>query len=262
MPLISLHDKAAIAAFCRRHPALYIYELGDLDDFFWPHTTWYGWEEQGVLRQLALLYHDMTTPVLLAHAAGDHDGLRRLLGGVLPLLPRRIYAHLDAGAIAALVGAYRAEPHGPHLKMDLRDPSALAGYPATAEQLSEADLPDIEALYAASYPGNWFVPRMLQTGCYYGIRSDGALVCIAGVHVFAPAQGVAALGNVTTHPAWRGRGLAAAACAALCRALLARGVATIGLNVRADNAAAIACYQKLGFRRTAAYDEWMLEAHG
>jgi len=36
-------------------------------------------------------------------------------------------------------------------------------------QLSPA-IEELNALYRASYPGNWFEPRMLETGYYYGIR--------------------------------------------------------------------------------------------
>jgi ribosomal protein S18 acetylase RimI-like enzyme len=43
--------------------------------------------------------------------------------------------------------------------------------------------------------------------------------------------------------------------AALCR-LLGAEIDVIGLNVRADNAAAIACYRGIGFELRHAYDEW------
>ena len=96
---------------------------------------------------------------------------------------------------------------------------------------------------------------MLATGRYVGIREDGRLVCVAGVHVYSPVFGVAALGNVATLPSLRGRGLARGACAALCRLLLEDGIETIALNVRADNAAAIASYATLGFEPAAEYVE-------
>ncbi len=99
---------------------------------------------------------------------------------------------------------------------------------------------------------------MLETGHYYGIRQDGALLSIAGVHVYSPQYRVAALGNITSHPAARERGLATLVTARLCKELL-RNVDHIGLNVRADNASAIACYTKLGFTRTAEYGEYALE---
>ena len=42
MKTICLHDKDRIEALLRRDTFLNIYQLGDLDDYFWPHTTWYA----------------------------------------------------------------------------------------------------------------------------------------------------------------------------------------------------------------------------
>ena len=115
------------------------------------------------------------------------------------------------------------------------------------------------AFYSHSYPDNWYDPRMLETGYYVGIRREGKLVCAAGVHVYSSTYRVAALGNIATDPALRGQGLAQRATAQLCRALLTT-VDTIGLNVKADNAAAIACSRKLGFEVAAEYEEAMFDA--
>jgi ribosomal protein S18 acetylase RimI-like enzyme len=144
--------------------------------------------------------------------------------------------------------------------MALTDRSRLAGVDGSeAVALSAADADDLLALYAASYPGNWFVPRMLQTGYYYGIRRGPALASVAGVHVFSPPYKVAALGNITTRPDARGQGLATTATARLCQDLLRAGIEHVGLNVRADNRSAVACYTKLGFERVADYGEYHVE---
>jgi len=42
----------------RRDAELRIYSLGDLDDFFWPATTWYGWEDGGQLQEVVLVPTD------------------------------------------------------------------------------------------------------------------------------------------------------------------------------------------------------------
>jgi predicted GNAT family acetyltransferase len=100
---------------------------------------------------------------------------------------------------------------------------------------------------------------MLETGLYQGIRRGGCLVSVAGVHVYSPRYRVAALGNITTHPDWRGRGLATLVSAKLCETLSKGGIEHIGLNVKADNVAALTCYERLGFRWAADYGEYTLE---
>ena len=120
------------------------------------------------------------------------------------------------------------------------------------------DLPALTDLYAEAYPGTWFQPRMLETNRYVGIEEDGRLLCVAGVHVYSPNWRVAALGNVATAPSARGQGLAKASCSYLCRLLLADGIETVGLNVRADNATAVRVYEQLGFTVVATYLETFL----
>jgi predicted GNAT family acetyltransferase len=107
-------------------------------------------------------------------------------------------------------------------------------------------------------PLDWFVPRMLESGVYCGIRVDGDLVPVAGVHAYSRAQR-AVLGKAATHSGWRGRGIATAACAHVCARALAERIEHVGLNVKAD-AAAIACYRRLGFERVGTYGEFMLTA--
>lgn len=258
MRAICLHDKDRIAAFLRRRPELHDYMIGDLDDFFWPYTQWYGLEEGGQLRQVALLYAGTSLPVLLA-LTDDPPAMRELLRGVLHLLPRRVYAHLSDGVLEALADTYRAESHGTYYKMRLADPARSDGVDVSdVAQLTPADLAEVRAFYEAAYPGNWFDPRMLETGQYFGLRRDGELASVAGVHVYSPAYGVAALGNIATHPRARGQGLATTTTAALCRSLRQR-VGYIGLNVNTQNQPAIACYRRLGFEPAATYGEYMLE---
>ncbi|MFL5704574.1 MAG: GNAT family N-acetyltransferase [Ktedonobacteraceae bacterium] len=124
--------------------------------------------------------------------------------------------------------------------------------------MTVADLDELETFYADSYPGNWFDPRMLETGCYYGLRRNKQLASVAGIHVYSPRYKVAVLGNVTTHPDYRGQGLATAVCAKLCQALL-RTVDYVGLNVKTDNLSAIKCYERLGFAPIATYEEFECE---
>ncbi|MCB0166342.1 MAG: GNAT family N-acetyltransferase [Anaerolineae bacterium] len=256
---VCLHDRAEIELYLRRTAPLHLYELGDLDDFFWPYTTWYAHRQVSDIEQAALVYSGISLPVLLALTLPPFTEMAALLRSIRPFLPKRIYAHLSGDLVEVLADDYQIESHGLHHKMILANPAVLAAVDTShVIPLSITDIDRLTALYQASYPDNAFDARMLETGCFFGLEDDGALVSVAGIHVYSEQYRVAAVGNVTTHPAYRGRGLALAACAKLGQQLLERRIKHIGLNVKADNQAAIACYQKLGFDYVATYTEYTL----
>ncbi|MEI7759285.1 MAG: GNAT family N-acetyltransferase [Thermoleophilia bacterium] len=255
MAFVELEDRDAIAAFLRRNARAHVYELGDLDDFDWPHTRWFGWTHDGRLEQIALLYTAPAVPVLIAIAEQPLGAMADLLRAARDLLPAVLHAHVTTPLLDTLAERWTIDGARPHLKLALMRNDLLAGHVVPVEILGPADLVEIETFYAAAYPGTWFVPRMLATGRYVGVRQNGRLACVAGVHVTSPTWRVAALGNVATLPELRGQGLARGACAALCLLLLADGAETIALNVRADNTAALEAYARLGFEVATAYTE-------
>ncbi len=261
MNFVCLHNKQEIERFLQKNSYLHIYSLGDLDEFFWPYTVWYGLKTNGRIEAVALLYVGQLLPTLLALSDED-DVIRELLGAIEHLLPHRFYAHLSPGVENVLNGANNLEPHGQHYKMALDNQEVINSYNcADVVRLSQLDLDDIQEFYKESYPGNWFDPRMLETNQYFGIRDDAVLVAIAGIHVYSPQYKVAALGNIATLPLYRRKGYGQRVTAKLCRSLSTE-VSSIGLNVKADNKAAILCYQKLGFKIVAAYGEFMVQRKG
>ncbi|MUL37211.1 GNAT family N-acetyltransferase [Gloeocapsopsis dulcis] len=256
MRIVCLHDKNEIEVLLRQNTFLHLYSIGDLDDFFWQHTTWYGLQEN-TLKQVVLLYTGSSLPVLLGLTA-EPILMAHLLRSIIHLLPRQFYAHLSGDLAQVFAGDYQIQSHGLHHKMALTNSQLLADFDTSeVVQLTVENADEIEDLYRLSYPENWFDSRMLETGYYYGIRRGNNLVSIAGVHVYSPQYKVTALGNITTHPQFRGQGLSKSVTARLCQELL-KTVSYVGLNVKADNAIAIACYEKLGFKRIGTYEEYLL----
>lgn len=265
MSLVELTDKKKIHDFFLFHdPALHIYEIGDLDDFFFPKTKWYGLEDQHhSLKVLALLYSSPDLTVLLMFGDDVTSG-RRLLTLLCPILPPNLYSQLSPRLLEALTPRYSADHHGMFCKFYIRDMDKSSRlclpYAHGAERLSTSDLVAIETFYRVAYPGNWFDPRMLETGQTYGIWNEdhSQLVAIAGIHVYSVEYRVAALGNIASHPSRRREGLARKVAATLILSLMHAGIRTIGLNVHAENEAAIECYKSLGFEKLAIYEENML----
>jgi ribosomal protein S18 acetylase RimI-like enzyme len=245
---MELRDPAVLERALRRDPELHVYELGDLDPFFFPRTRWLALDPAG---PIALLY-DGAVLLLLARAA-ELDAAGDLLAQLGDVLPPRLHAHLSPGLGARLPAGFRAGPPRRLVKMALRG-ELPAVDEAGVEPLGAADEAELLAFYARAYPDNWFDPRMLATGCYAGVRAGGELACAGGVHVLSERTRVAALGNIATDPRFRGRGLARRVTARICRAVRPR-VELVALNVRADNEAALRCYRGLGFAPVAEYEE-------
>lgn len=258
--MVSLTEKPVLEQFFSTDPLLNIYCLGDLDDFFWPRTKWYGLEEEKKLKSVILLYEGGDIPTLLAFAREKKiDYLNHLLELAQDLLPSRFYAHLSIGAEQALKGAFKLTLLSVDYKMGLKYKKKLNEFDTSSViSLSKLCLDEINSFYKQSYPENWFDPRMLDTGHYYGIRCKNDLVVVTGVHVYSEQYNVAALGNIATNPGWRGQGLATKATAYLCNELL-KTVDYIGLNVKKENIAAQKCYTKLGFVNVAEIGEWLIE---
>ena len=260
MSVICLHDKSRIEAFLRKNVYLHIYSIGDLDDFFWPDTAWYGWEKGGEIQAVALLYTASPDPTLLALSERE-DIMWELVRSIFHILPGRFYAHLSPSVAEVFRQQCQIKSFGKHYKMGLKNTSLLHDVDCSRViRLMENDLEDMLGLYEEGYPGNWFNTRMLQTKQYFGIRIENRLVSVAGIHVYSEKYKVAALGNIVTHPDYRGKGFGKAVTAGLCQSL-SEHVDNIGLNVKADNAAAITLYEKLGFEIVGTYYEFMVLSH-
>jgi ribosomal protein S18 acetylase RimI-like enzyme len=103
--------------------------------------------------------------------------------------------------------------------------------------------------------GGAFDLTQVQRGAFYGILVGNRLVSVAGTHLVSPGYGVAAVGNIFTHPEYRGRGYGTATTSAVVAELLAGGIRDIVLNVSQNNEGAIRIYERLGFERYCAYLE-------
>ncbi len=115
-------------------------------------------------------------------------------------------------------------------------------------RLQGRDIGRINRLYSVEGGPASYTSRHVDHGVYYGVIVDDRLVSIAGTHVDSPGERVAVVGNVLTHPRYRGGGLATIATSAVTQALLEH-CDLVTLTVEASNAPALAVYAKLGYRQ-------------
>jgi GNAT superfamily N-acetyltransferase len=236
VPMPRLTDKNEIRARLRRDPAWSVYALGDLQLPIFAKTLWF-------VPDLTLVVQEYGTAILFAMGPGSvREALECVAGPV----------HLQVQRDALDEVVRHAAVSSPRLMWRMTwtaDHMALPS--AVTSRLNASDVSALQALYAdgdsSGESPDFFFPSMVTDGVFHGLYEGRALVAAAGTHLLAREEGVAAIGNVYTRRDRRGRGLGRLVMSAVLGELA--GVETIGLNVRADNDAALHLYETLGFAR-------------
>ena len=233
----------------RRDVVAAVYHLGDLDPRQLPHTRWWvACAPGGTIGAVLLLYDAFDVPAVLP--LGTPAAIGALLDAAPVRRARGTRSVVQVPAAARPVVAERAtiEHDHPLVRMTLhrRDHVAAPRDLSRVVPLTPQDAQALRRLLVHS-PDAFFTPEQLMHGRAYGVWHQGELVAAAGTHVLNPHEGVAVVGNVVTHPAWRNRGLATRCTARLVAALLEQ-VEQVALNVGRTNAAARRVYARLGFR--------------
>ena len=109
--------------------------------------------------------------------------------------------------------------------------------------LSHVNAAEMVALTDLAFPG-FFRKRTCEMGSYYGVRSDGELIAMGGERLML--EGYSEISGVCTHPAHRGKGLAASLIWRLVRDHRRDGLVS-WLHVAAANRRAQELYLRLGF---------------
>jgi ribosomal protein S18 acetylase RimI-like enzyme len=178
-------------------------------------------------------------------SAESYEALRELtnLGGVAGLFLDRPYS---------LQPGWTLKRDGRIHQMICLDPVAYepAQVPQGAEfvHLTAADVPEMVALATLTEPGP-FNERTMELGTFFGIRSGGRLLAMAGERQRWP--NFVEVSAVCTHPDARGRGYGSLLTATVAARIQQCGETPV-LHVYAANQSAVRVYESLGFtlRRT------------
>ena len=233
MPRLTAKDD--IRAILRRDPRWCVYALGDLTPRMFAKCQWFT-------PDLTLVLHDYGTSILFADGTAS---IREALDHVS--WPVHLQVQRDALDEVKRHAIVTNEKH--MIRMAWTGGSTRVSDRVT--RLGAQDVPAIERLYAdgasAGESPDFFYASMVTDGVFFGVRKGDDLIAAAGTHLVARDEGAAAIGNVYVRRDRRGCGLGRAVTAAVLHELA--GIETVGLNVRADNDAAIRVYESLGFAR-------------
>jgi ribosomal protein S18 acetylase RimI-like enzyme len=185
-------------------------------------------------------------------------------------LGRALFATGDPAALDAMLSlhpgplttylATAAPEHLPVLEryyvlsgaLEMRRMSVTAGgfKPVKGEvrRLHREDARALNMLYSTEGAPTGYSGETIEQGVYFGAYEAGRLASVAGTHVVSPNAGVGVVGNVFTHPAFRGAGLAERVTSAVTAELLDRyGCPLVALTVNPENAPAVHAYRRLGY---------------
>ncbi len=216
------------------------YAIAQLEPRRFPLTEWYA--AAGPSGR-ALVLHSRSGLGHALFATGDPDALDAALN--LHPGPRFTFGSMRQEHKRAIEKYFFVTRRQEMARMAVTAASfTRVGGPAV--RLTGNDITAVNRLYSTEGGRTSYRPEHLDEGVYFGIVEDGKLVSIAGTHVVSPAEGIAVVGNVFTHPRCRGRGLATAATSAATAELLERCPLVV-LTVETGNAPAVSAYRRLGF---------------
>lgn len=200
-----------------------------------------------------MVLHDYGTSILFAHGTGS---IREALDHVT--WPVHLQVQPDALAEVARHAVVTNEKHMTRMAWT----GGSTRVSDRVNRLGAQDVAAIERLYAggesAGESPDFFYGSMVTDGVFFGVYKGEDLIAAAGTHLVSRDEGAAAIGNVYVRSDRRGRGLGRAVTAAVLHELA--GIETVGLNVRADNDAAIRMYESLGFVRHCEFREALATA--
>lgn len=234
-------DKRALDAALTEDRAYAAYALGHLERRLFERARFWTAEGEGgagVVMHATAMGQTMVV-------GGDPAAI----DAILSLHPGPRTTYLSTCAPEHLAVVERTHALSATLRMTRMSVTRAAFSPATGavRRLIGGDIRMLNALYALEDAPSYYTAEHIELGVYCGAFEDGRLIAVAGTHVVAPNVAIAVVGNVFTHPAWRGRGLATAVTSGVTEELLDRGCALVALTVDPANTSAVRAYSRLGY---------------
>jgi len=236
-----LRDVDELRSMMTPHRAYAAYALGQLQPHLFARSDWYVSRGAG---GEALLLHSHGGLGNALFALGSTDALEALLQ--LHPGPRHTFLTCQVHQLETVVRHLRLSERQSMARL-LADRETFRQVEGRVVRLRGRNASELNRLYRTDGTLAYYTPDNVDEAVYYGAYDDGRLVSAAGTHVVSERDGIAVIGNVFTHPAYRNRGRAALVTSAVTRDLLAT-CREVVLSVDPRNVPAMHAYERLGYR--------------
>ena len=234
-------DREACIRWLARAPIHHLMLLGDLYPPLISVSEIYVATDEGQIVGVGSLFRGFSIPSVII--TEDNPTVQNAL---LTRMSKRLESEwitISTRTSSSVLGQFGKRTYShTELQMLLHEPIPTPVKPARLIQRGEFD--SLNQFYSEHRVEAW-TPLMFEMGPFYGVWRDGQLIAAAGIHFVTPF--IAQIGNVFSHPRYRGRGYATAATAGVTNHLRRMGIQIISLFVVAENAPAIRIYERQGF---------------
>jgi ribosomal protein S18 acetylase RimI-like enzyme len=235
-----LDDRNQIRQMLESRRTYAAYALGQLDPVLFRMSEWWGAHGPG---GQALILHSRGGLGSATFVMGDNGPLEALLQTHSG--PRQTFFTCEVHHLDSVLRYFDLEQRQTMIRMHV---TADTFKPAEGEarRMVGRDVRTINTLYRTDGVPSFYSSRQIEDSVYFGIERDGALVAIAGTHVISAVSGIAVVGNVYTHPQYRGQHLAQITTSAVTERLL-KTCREVVLSVDPTNKPAVRAYERLGY---------------
>jgi GNAT superfamily N-acetyltransferase len=240
---IDAHASADEArAFLERDRLMAAYALADIDQPEIEGARWWIARRDGDIAAVVMVVEGL--PFRPCFATGASDGIAALFREAIR--EPRVLLATPPRSRGAIELSYRFERVDHMRRMVVNINRFRPRINQQVTRLTADHLDSVIDLYGHA-SRTYFTPERMRREIYYGIYQADILVAAAGTHVRSARSGLAAVGNVLTRLAYRGRGMARSVTSAVTETALEQHRDVVP-NVREDNMPAIAVYERLGYQ--------------
>ncbi len=239
-----LGDREQIRRILEGRRAYAAYALGQLEPVLFRQTDW--WLSSSATNQGLVLHSrgGLGNATFAMGEAGALDALMSVHPG-----PRRTFLTCEPHHLETVLRHFDLEQRQTMMRMHVTS-AAFRPIDGPVRRLTGADVRAINRLYRTDGAPSFYSSRQIDDAVYFGAERDGELIAVAGTHVISQASAIAVVGNVYTHPRYRGQRLAQCTTGAVTEQLL-RFCRDIVLSVEPTNTPAVRAYERLGYTEAA-----------